>query len=169
MNLAIILILCILVGLLAFLIFASVKNIKQVDDSKQVFVIDTNTKQYCYPEQNIFTLASLEAELCCVSEGNVTQIRSFNLVNGNLPVLVGEIPIKPETACFGFCQNYNSDKMMCQDPINSQYDICISTLTAPKDCTFVAAPVARLDTTPYYAVGRYVAGEGICQSLTACP
>lgn len=154
MNIAFILVIAIVIAAVVFMGFQGYKNILQVNDSKNKYVLDLNFIS-CYPDNDIENLPQLSNQCCVINGGKTTQ-RPFTIPNVNLPVIVDTVPIPYEQACIGFCKNIDTSSGNCLDSTSgnniSTYGICVNTLKPAMGCSLSSLPVARDGQTPYYAV-----------------
>jgi len=164
MNVAFIIICFVVVIALIFFAYQGLRNVEQVNDSKNTYVLDLN-EFGCYPNGSITNLPDV-GNSCCVKNNIVTNLRKYNIPGYNLKVLVSDYTIPYQDACYGFCINIDTSNGECLDLnkglTNGNYAKCIQAIqpvtgkvvSGEKSygCTQSALPVARINETPYYVI-----------------
>jgi hypothetical protein len=164
MNVAFIIICFVVVIALAFFAYQGLRNVEQVNNSKNTYVLDLN-EFGCYPEGSITNLPDV-GNTCCLKNNIVTNLRKYNIPGYNLEVLTSDYVIPYQDACYGFCVNIDTVTGECLDIKqglnNGDYAKCIQAIqpvtgnvvSGEKSygCTQSALPVARLNETPYYVI-----------------
>jgi hypothetical protein len=182
MNVAFIILCIIVVLVLCFFAYQGLRNVEQVNNSKNTYVLDLN-EFGCYPEGGIENLPDISGNQCCVKNGEVTNLRLYGIPGYDLIVLAGDYAVPYEEACYGFCINVNPSTGQCDDKSNTQYGECIqaiqpvtgTVISGEKSygCTQPALPIARIDNAPYYVVLSSISRNGLqellfCDSIQKC-
>jgi hypothetical protein len=173
-NIAFFIIWIIIFCALGYLILQATRNIREVNESKLTYTLNTNDIS-CYPKGDINLLPQL-GNTCCVINGETTTLRPFTIPQYNLDVIVDTTITPFQDACYGFCASVDPVDGSCNDSPTGQgqYAKCIqalipvtqiidgvlvtsksttvlsNTFTDIQGCTTSALPVAHLDTVPYY-------------------
>jgi hypothetical protein len=170
----------IIIFLLVFLGYQGFRNVSELNESKNTYVLDT-TDITCYPNGSVENLPKVQ-NTCCKINGVITTKRPFNISSYNLPVIVDSVPIPFSDACYGFCSNIDPITGVCQDTFNISmpYSRCIqatipvsqeingTTITSnTQGCITSSLPVARVGLTPYYIQSPLYYATGI-EPLTVC-
>jgi len=148
--------------LLGVLIYFSLENIKQINDSKNAYITGTQNNP-CYPSGDINFLPDA-GNSCCVNDKTK---RRFTITNGGLDVLIGQNTLPPDVACRNLCINYNTRTKTCNDTIsqNAEYFKCTNLLNPVNSCASYSMPVAQTQNAPFYVEET---GWDNCPSTTFC-
>jgi hypothetical protein len=192
-NIAFIILWVIVFGALAYLILQATRNIREINESKNTYILNTNDIS-CYPNGDINNLPSV-GNKCCVVNGQKTTQRPFTIPYYNLNVIVDTIVTPYADACYGFCTDTDPVSGECKDDLTVQnpYTQCIQALIpvsqtidgklfASKSevsfgnyvdiqgCTTAALPVAQTNNNPYYVVNKRFTPFGLNpDAVDNCP
>jgi hypothetical protein len=183
-NIAFLILWIIIIGLLIFLGYQGFRNVSEINESKNTFVLNTNNLS-CYPGGNVENLPVV-SNLCCVVNGAVTTQRPFTIPAYDLSVIVDTTPIPFSDACYGFCQKIDPVTGACGDvpDINEPYGRCLqatvpvsqkvngTTITSNNQgCITSSLPVARLGLNPYYIQNPQfttIGSQNVCSQTAVC-
>lgn len=169
MNLPLLLLIIIVIPLLIIFLVVGFRNLNQVSDNKNVYVLDVN-QDYCYPN-GILTNLQPAGNKCCAIMGQSTGVRPIFYTIGNFPIGVGANPVPVESVCFNFCQNIDQANNKCLDSPGTDYFRCVYYLTpsiSNTQCTSLSIPIAYNGLDPYYGISNPVVTLDSNNNITSC-
>jgi hypothetical protein len=166
MNFALTIAILIIFIFLLVCVIVLFKNVNETITEKGAYVLDLNSEP-CYPNGDITQLPDVNTNCNCIVNDASTNTYLYN--KNNLKFILSTSPIFYKEVCQSFCTTFDTTGA-CQDSIigAGPYAVCLNSLapvtqksnaTVSMQCTQPSLPIARIDSTPYYAVAKYAASQ----------
>jgi hypothetical protein len=179
MNFALIIALLIILILIIVCVIVLFRNVNETITEKGAYVLNINSEP-CYPNGDVNQLPEVNSNCNCIVNDAGTNTYAYSV--NNLEFILSDSPIYYKEVCQSFCTAFNT-KGVCQDAIigTGPYAVCLNTLapvtqkstaTVSEQCTQPSLPLARINSDPYYAVGKYAPSKpndpGNCTLSSLC-